>query len=205
MKGKGNVAPRQARRLSAAAAAALLGTGILSAAALGSTPTTTTYLVSNHGRDISPATCNARGGCGPEATANLVLRTGQSYTIRVSGTISVWDFWSDPCGSPLPHPQFPTPGQSTPTGDDILFRFADHVHFSGNRCEPLPRRTGLFQINLGSGWFLPTALGNPSRPTRSHEYSFRVVGQGAQPRFRFVDYHPSDNDGKFRIVIHAEP
>jgi hypothetical protein len=190
------------RRTGGAAACALATASALSAAALGSTAATTVFLSSNRGHDISQVECIARGGCGPEAIAPVVLVNGRSYAIRVSGTISVWSFWAaNPCGHPRPRPEFPTPGQITPTGDDAVFRFAFHVHFSGDRCEPVPRRTGLFQINLGSGWFSPTALGNPARPARAHEYSFRVVGQGFEPRFRYVDYHPSDNDGKFRIVI----
>ncbi len=163
------------------------------------------YLVSNDAPDSSHALCNANFGCGPVVTAPITLRNGKRYLIRVSGTISVWHFWApDPCGKPEPAPEFPT-GPTTPTGDDAQFRFA--INNPGpNGCAPTPVKTNFFQINLGSGWFHPIALGDPSTPSRDrhhsqHPYYFSVTGEGVQPMFRFIDFHSSDNDGKFQIVI----
>jgi len=187
---------------SGAVAGAVAGVaGVLSAGALGSTASgATVFLDSNHGPDITRAQCNAMGGCGPTVSAPVVLEAGKHYTIQVSGTISVFGYWvAHPCGHPGAHPIYPTSGPNNPTSDDAVFRFAIH---SRGPCSNLPRRTGLFQINLGQGWFSPTPAGNPSRPTRGiHAYRFEVVGDGAAPSFRFVDYHPSDNTGAFRIVV----
>ena len=202
---------RRIGRRAGLATAAAGATGILSAVALAGTPATTVFLKSNEGRDTTQAACNAAHGCGPTVAAPVVLTKGQSYTIRVTGTISVWNFWaSQHCGTPEPSPEFPTAGPVTPTGDDAVFRFASHVREANGHCDPLPFKPGLFQFNLGSGWYTPTALGNPTKPSGNrgedqHPYWFRVTGLGAAPRFRFVDYHPSDNHGKFKIVISAEP
>lgn len=199
---------RVGRRGGVAAAGA---SALFSAVALAGTPATTVFLRSNEGTDTTPAACRAAGGCGPSVKAPVVLTRGQSYTIRVTGTISVWNYWAPQhCGTPEPRPEFPTGGPVTPTGDDAVFRFANHVRGTNGRCDPLPSRSGLFQFNLGSGWFTPTALGNPSKPSGNrgedqHPYWFRVSGLGAAPRFRFVDWHPSDNHGKFKIVISKEP
>jgi hypothetical protein len=175
------------------------------ATAGGSAASRTLFLQSNRGADISPAACNARHGCGPEVFASEALSTGRRYTVRVSGTISVWSFWvRQPCGRPEAAPEFPTAGARTQTSDDAQFRFAVHLR----PCRQMPFKMGLFQINLGRGWFHPTALGNPSTPSgdvngEQHPYSFLVVGRGVEPGFRFVDNQPSDNNGAFRIVISA--
>lgn len=177
----------------------------LSAGAAGSTPTTTLFLASNAAPNITPAQCRAQGGCGPTVTAPMVLASGQSYLVRVTGTVSVWEFWAkNACGHPRPRPEYLTPGKITPTSDDAVFRFANHV--DNRDCTFLPRREGLFQVNLGDGWFTPIAQGNPSKPSGNgglHPYVFQVFGQGKEPRFRFVDFHPRDNDGAFKLVIGA--
>lgn len=197
---------RRARRAAALTIGAASAAGALSAGAIGSPHSTTVFLASNHGHDMPQSVCAARGGCGPEVSAPVVLRAGTTYSIVVTGTVSVWGIWSPrTCGSPEPRPEFPT-GHETPTGDDAVFRFA--YHSVGNDCRLLPQRFGLFQINLGGGWFSPTALGNPSAPSGDHgrvqhPYEFRVVGLGHKPMFRFNDFHPSDNNGAFKIVIRA--
>jgi hypothetical protein len=188
-----------------ATVAALGAAGALSAGAFGSSGSTTVFLVSNQGADITPARCQTMGGCGPVVTAPVVLAAGQQYKIHVNGTISVWSNWPPGfCGHPL-RARYPTPGPNAPTSDDAVFRFAIHLRPSNGVCAPLPRKTGLFQINLGSGWFSPTAVGNPTKPSRDHgdqhPYTFVVIGHGAQPRFRYVDNHPSDNSGKLKIVV----
>jgi hypothetical protein len=137
-------------------------------------------------------------------TAPVVLLPGHTYSVRVTGTIAVWNFWpSKFCGHALPRPLYPTPGPNVMTSDDAVFRFAVH---SNVRCPKLPFHTGLFQINTGSGWFVPTAVGNPQQPTggAEHPYRFLIHGQGVAPQFRFVDYIVSDNHGSFRIVISGD-
>jgi hypothetical protein len=52
----------------------------------------------------------------------------------------------------------------------------------------------------------PIANGDPSKPsankrTTQHPYTFSFTGEGVAPQFRFVDFHPSDNSGQFRITI----
>jgi hypothetical protein len=193
-----------------AAVLAIVAAVTASSPAWGSTTRTVVYLAVNKGEDVSRAACRARGGCGPEVKAPLVLAAHRVYSIRVSGTVSVWGFWvSHPCGRPESRPEFPTSRPTTPTGDDAQFRFAYHLQPSSG-CRPLPRREPIFQLNLGSGWFHPIALGNPSKPSSNngdvqHPYRFRAIGEGVVPEFRFVDYHPSDNNGEFRIVISRAP
>ena len=181
---------------------ALLGAGaVLSAGAVGSPHSTTVFLVSNRGVNVTRAQCAAMGGCGPTVTAPVVLLSGHTYTVRVTGTIAVWNFWpSTFCGHALPRPLYPTPGPTVMTSDDAVFRFAVH---SSVHCPHFPLRTGLFQINTGSGWFVPTAVGNPQQPTggAEHPYKFVIRGQGVPAQFRFVDYIVSDNHGSFRIVL----
>lgn len=179
--------------------------------AWGSNSDTVVYLASNKGQDITPGQCIARGGCGPEVIAPVVLTAGQPYLVRVSGTVAVWNIWRrEPCGKPEARPEFPTSSQTTPTSDDAQFRFALHRLHPGSHCRSLPFKMPLFQINLGSGWFHPVAIGNPSKPSSDqghvqHPYTFRATGGGVAPRFRFDDNHPSDNGGEFRIVISAQP
>jgi hypothetical protein len=190
--------------VAAAGVAAIAVAGALSAAASGSPASSTVFLISNRGVDITEPQCDAQGGCGPEVSDPMVLAAGQSYTVKVSGTVSVWNVWSDrPCGHPL-KAAYPTPGRNTPTSDDAVFRFAFRTRALG--CPPLPRHMGLFQINVGSGWFTPVAVGNPTRPSGDdhglqHPYTFIVKGIGAHVEFRFVDPHPSDNSGKFKIEV----
>lgn len=173
---------------------------------------TSTLYLNSHGSaasDVSRAQCVAEGGCGPTVAAPSALISGQTYTIQVSGTVSAWDAWGyKRCGKPQPSPEYKSPGvASTPTEDDAQFRFA--WTSQGGACpKPLPQKSGLFQMNLGNGWFHPVAVNDPSRPSRDrnglqHPYIFQVTGTGATPQFRFVDYHPSDNDGEFKIVISA--
>jgi hypothetical protein len=191
---------------------AMFASAIVSSAALGATSPTVVFLASNNGKNITRAECAARRGCGPQVTAPVVLQSGHRYKIVVAGTVSVWEFWPAPCGRPEPRPEFPTSptrGFATPTGDDAQFRFAFHVAGRGE-CHPLPRKSSLFQINLGSQWFHPIAVDNPTTPSGDqggvqHPYTFVVTGAGREPKFRFVDHHPSDNTGKFRIAISPQP
>lgn len=194
----------RARGAVMAITAVLAAGAVLSAVALASPHSTTVFLVSTKGVDMTRGQCVAMGGCGPSVTAPVVLLPGHVYTVRVTGTIAVWNFWpSTFCGHALPRPLYPTPGPVVMTSDDAVFRFAVH---SSAHCPHLPWRTGLFQINTGSGWFVPTAVGNPQQPTggAEHPYKFLIRGQGVAPQFRFVDYIVTDNHGSFRIVISGD-
>ncbi|HEY6396699.1 MAG TPA: hypothetical protein VIX82_04515 [Solirubrobacteraceae bacterium] len=179
-----------------------------SSVALSATRATVVFLASNKGKNVTRAEC-ARHGCGPQVTAPILLDSGRHYKVVVTGTVSVWEFWPAPCGQPEARPEFATSPRPTPTSDDAQFRFAFHI--AGRRdCRPLPSKTPLFQINLGGQWFHPIAVGNPSSPSGDHgdvqhPYTFLVIGAGSKPKFRFMDYHPTDNSGKFRIAISAEP
>jgi|ERR1700677_2527159 len=146
-------------------------------------------------------------GCGDSVTAPVVLASGQSYLLLVNGAVSAWGAWPVVhCGTAEPSSAFPSPGRaSTPAGDDAQFRFAVPL---ASGCPALPEKTSLFQVDLGSGWFHPIAISNPSTPSKDykklglqHPYLFKLVGEGVAPQFRFVDYHPSDNSGEFKIVV----
>ncbi|MGO9882222.1 MAG: hypothetical protein ACLPV4_04305 [Solirubrobacteraceae bacterium] len=144
---------------------------------------------------------------GNSVSAPITFVDGHTYRITVSGTFSAWGAWPHRrCGKPEPSAVYLSPasdGQTvTAVGDDALFEFA-HPLYKGRCTSGLPRYQGLFQINLGSGWhsFVPTG-GIPSRPTRNdHVYKGTIIGTGTVPRFRIVDWHPSDNNGQLRITI----
>jgi hypothetical protein len=202
-------------RSGARTACASVGAFAIAAAAgsvaWGSTSETVVFLASNKGHDVTPAQCIARGGCGPEVTAPVVLASGQRYLINVSGTVAVWNTWRrESCGKPEARPEFPSSGVNTPTSDDAQFRFAIHRLHLGRRCRSLPFKMPLFQMNLGKGWFHPIAVGDPSQPSSDqgsvqHPYTFEAIGAGVAPSFRFDDNHPSDNSGEFRIATSAQP
>lgn len=188
----------------ACGAAAIVMTSLASAA-----PTTgvTVFLSSRSANDMTGAQCAAQGGCGPTISAPMVLQAGTTYEIHVQGTVSAWADWAKnrTCGKREKAPEYPNSGVTSPAGDDAQFRFAA-PELKGQCTVKYPVKTDLFQINLGNGWFHPTADGNPSKPSGNqhkvqHPYTFTVVGLGQQPQFRYVDYHPSDNDGHFSIEI----
>ncbi len=198
--------PSRLRRTAFIAFAATGAASLLGSAAFASGHRTVVFLASNNAPDVTPEMCMASQGCGSQVTAPVTLKAGQGYAIRVTGTVSPWSYWHEPCGKPEPRAEFPTPGAVTPTGDDAQFRFAIHLHCHRS----IPFTMPLFQINLGSGWFHPIAVGNPSKPSGNrgkvqHPYTFRVLGEGVEPQFRYVDYHPSDDNGQFKIVITKAP
>jgi hypothetical protein len=183
------------------------------AAAPAGAANTTFFLDSYNATDATSAFCSGPSmletttppGCGNSVTAPLVLASGTVYKVKVAGTVSAWGAWpAHPCGKSEPSPQFPSSGRpSTPTGDDAQFRFADPL---GGSCPALPKKASYFQVNLGNGWVHPIANGDPSKPSANkrstqHPYTFSFTGEGVAPQFRFVDYHPSDNSGQFRITI----
>jgi hypothetical protein len=177
---------------------------------------TTFYLDSYNAVDASPSFCSGANlvssispaGCGNTITAPVVLASASSYTVTVAGAVSVWGAWPfRRCGKPDPSSQFASPGiMNRPAGDDAQFRFAVPL-FTG-KCPHLPKKAPFFQVNLGSGWFHPVANGDPSLPStdnnkggEQHPYVFTLTGEGVAPVFRFVDYHASDNSGRFKIVV----
>jgi hypothetical protein len=191
------------------------GLSALSVAPAGAT-TTSFYLDSYNAVDASHSFCSGANlltpvtppGCGNSVTAPVVLTGGGSYTVNVSGAVSPWGEWPfRRCGKPDPSSQFASTGiTNRPAGDDAQFRFAVPL-FTG-KCVHLPKKASVFQVELGSGWFHPVANDNPSKPSNDnnkageqHPYTFTFVGEGIAPQFRFIDYHPSDNSGQFKIVI----
>jgi hypothetical protein len=200
--------------LTALGAVALLGLASASAEAT----TTTTYLNSYDPTDASGAFCSGPNllspvtppGCGASVTAPVVLKAGNTYTALVTGAVSAWGAWPyRRCGKPEPSSQFASPGRANvPAGDDAQFRFAVPLYVG--KCPHLPKKASIFQVNLGSGWFHPVANGDPKKPSGDndkahdqHPYTFTFLGQGLAPQFRFIDYHPSDNSGRFKIVLNG--
>ncbi len=214
-----NPAPGRLSKLIAAAVTSLLAFAVLTSAASASS-TTTAYLNSYNATDAAESglcvgtamVTTTPPGCGSTVTVPVVLASGTSYTVTVSGAVSPWGEWPyRRCGKPEPSSQFASPGISNrPAGDDAQFRFAVPL-YTGKCSKPLPKKAAYFQVNLGSGWFHPTANGEPSKPSNDnmskaheqHPYTFTFTGQGAEPQFRYVDYHPSDNSGQFKIVVAA--
>jgi hypothetical protein len=146
-------------------------------------------------------------GCGSSAQAPVILSQGIKYDVTVVGAVSIWGGWPRRrCGKREPRSQFASPGiANMPAGDDAQFRFARPL--DRGECGRLPEKTAFFQVDLGSGWFHPVANGNPSKPSGDdeghdqHPYTFTFTGEGLEPQFRFIDYHSSDNSGRFKIVV----
>jgi hypothetical protein len=178
--------------------------------------TTTIYLDSHNTTDAPNSFCSGSNmvpaltppGCGSSVTAPVVLTTGATYTVTVVGAVSAWGAWPyRRCGKPEPSSEFASsPIPNRPAGDDAQFRFAVPLYLG--KCTKLPKKTSYFQVDLGSGWSHPVANGEPSKPSNDndkagdqHPYTFTFTGEGVAPQFRFVDYHSSDNSGRFKITI----
>ena len=139
--------------------------------------------------------------------ANGALDNGATYQVQVQGTFSAWGTWPKPltlaCGFPENSPLFASPGRPTmAVGDDAVFRFASPACGASSRGS-YPHRTYTFQLNLGSHWtpFVPDG-GIPSQPNwQLHSYAETVVGTGAVPRFRLLDWDTADNSGRLMITI----
>jgi hypothetical protein len=174
--------------------------GLFRVSAAGASPTSTSFSLDSYSAG------NSSGG--NSVTGPNVLVAGQTYTLNVQGTYSAWGDWPfRRCGKPSPSPVYRSPASDgnpvEPVGDDAVFRFAQPL-FKG-KCPrtSLPRPTGTFQVNLCNGWksFVPDG-GIPNKPAKgTHGYTATIVGQGVQPQFRIVDWHPSDNDGQLLITI----
>jgi hypothetical protein len=203
------------RRLAGSIVASGIAVGASALAVSPAGASTSFYLDSYNAVNASNSFCSGANlltpttppGCGSSATAPVVLALGSSYTVNVSGAVSAWGEWPfRRCGKPDPSSQFASPGiTNRPAGDDAQFRFAVPLYVG--KCLHLPIKTSFFQVNLGSGWFHPVASGNPSKPSNDnksggqHPYAFTFVGQGVAPQFRFIDYFPSENSGRFKIVV----
>ena len=103
--------------------------------------------------------------------------------------------------------EYPNAGVAPPAGDDAQLRFAA-PQLQSQCTAKYPVKSQVFQINLGNGWFHSEADGNPSKPSgnpgrvqHAYTFTFTVVRLGQQPQFRYIDHHPSHNDGHFRIRI----
>jgi hypothetical protein len=197
------------------AVAVTAGLTLLAAGSAGAA-TTTLYLNSYNPTDATNSFCVGANmippvtpaGCGSSVTAPVVLGSQSIYTVSVIGAVSAWDQWPyRRCGKPEPSSQFASSGiANRPAGDDAQFRFAVPLYVG--KCTKLPKKTSYFQVNLGSGWFHPIANGEPSKPSNDndkagdqHPYTFTFTGGGVAPQFRYVDYHASDNSGRFKITI----
>jgi hypothetical protein len=172
------------------------------------------YLDSYNATDATQAFCSANllpnptpPGCGNEVTAPMVFASGHTYLVLVSGAVSAWGGWpAVHCGTAEPSSYYPSSGvPNEPAGDDAQFRFAVPL---ATGCPTLPKQTSLFQVDLGSGWFHPVGIAHPSKPSKDypklklqHPYLFTFTGEGIAPQFRFIDWHPSDNSGQFKIVV----
>jgi len=182
------------------AAAVMLGAAVvgLTGASLASGAASASFFLDSYNAN------NASGG--NFATAPIALVKGVSYRLKVHGTFSAWAVWPHTCGRPGRSAVYPSPAAdhqpATPVGNDAVFRFAQPSQ-RGKCSANLPIVTGTFQVNLGSGWkpFVPSG-GYPAEPTGgNHAYVARIVGQGAKPQFRIVDWHTSDNNGRLLISI----
>jgi hypothetical protein len=145
-------------------------------------------------------------GTPPVVTTTAALTLGTQYTMTVRGSYSAWFEWprNYVCGTPRLFPAYPTPGRPlSKTGFDAQFKFAVPAP-DAKTCASikLPAAAVLFQINAGDKWVHPTIKGAvPTVPNRNHSYTYDVVGQGKPLSLRIVDFHATDNDGRFRVTI----
>jgi hypothetical protein len=146
------------------------------------------------------------GAAGPVKGTDA-LTSGSWYVVKVQGTFSAWTNWpSRRCGVVEPAPMWRSEDVAdAPAGDDAEFRFAQpNEKKSACKAADLPRRTGIFQINAGSGWGHPDPIGGvPAKPTSNHTYSYAVQGTGSKPKFRLKDWHTGDNNGRLAITVRA--
>jgi hypothetical protein len=145
-------------------------------------------------------------GIPPAVTTSAALTAGAHYTLTVRGTYSAWFEWprNYVCGKPRLAPAYPSPGRPvSKTGFDSEFKFAVPAP-NVKTCDgvTLPAPAVLFQVNPGDKWVHPTIKGaKPTVPSRFHAYTYDVVGQGKPLSLRIVDFHSTDNNGRFRVTI----
>ena len=149
----------------------------------------------------SPASTGYAAG----KTTSGPLTNGKFYVAKVEGTYSAWTKWSSGrCGRVEAAPEWRTPGvEDAPVGDDAVFRFAK-PKIDKNTCrdENLPRRTGVFRIDVGDGYYTPwSSVGSPPNPRNSHTYEFVLAGQGDPATFNLRDHKTNDNNGRLRISV----
>jgi hypothetical protein len=142
------------------------------------------------------------GAAGPVSVRTFPA--GTVLQVTVEGTFSAWKKWpSRRCGSPDPTPIHDSPGVAdTPAGYDANFRYAQPQLRVGSACPRLPAKASVFQIDAGSGWTHPAPLGGmPSAPDPDGTYVYEFVSNGQPLRFRLIDHHTDDNNGRFAITV----
>lgn len=162
------------------------------------------------GRETLYVESFSSSGIPPVVSTAAALTAGVHYTVKVRGTYSAWGVWPVvrkglKCGQPRLAPAYPSPGRkATQTGFDAEFKFAiPSPNVKVCAAAGLPRKAVVFQINPGTKWAHPTLKSGvaPTVPAVPHLYIYDVVGQGKPLSLRIVDYHATDNNGRFRVTI----
>lgn len=130
-----------------------------------------------------------------------VLSAGVDYIIRVSGTYSIWTSeWNNGAckGSPGSSP-------GGPTGLDAENFFAIPVGsvLCGSSFDCCPNHTSKFRMDLGTGGFAHIHPEGGRQYNASHEYEYRVTGQGNAIRFQIVE-DSARGDDYGMLYIHIE-
>ena len=177
----------------AGAAAAALPVGSASAAMTG----TETLLLDSQRKP-------ADGVSSDSARTDETLAAGDYHLAVVRGTFSHWakNLWErdrTPCETPDRKPVFSSPGMPDgPVGQDAFFVFARPPGF---HC-PVPYAWNGFQVDLGSGHFVPTPRGGmPSAPPGDNVYRLLLVGEDQRASFRLLDTNTADNYGMLEIEV----
>lgn len=138
------------------------------------------------------------------------LTLGQPYMITITGTVSYWaaNTWTDPDGSPAPHPIFYSPtvpsAMQGDVGSDWEYQFAYPNMSHGELFPSGPKHIVYDGISLDNGaTFIDLVPLGGQLYSSSHSYSYLVEGQGVQAKFNVSDSGPhSDNYGVFKICIY---
>ena len=161
-------------------------------------------------KNVPASVTNAAG---PE-TSELTLKSGKQYKIIVTGTWSRWgaSYWQtlptgwSTCGTPERFAQIPSlvaPFGKVSSDAETNFAKLDYQpNCASTSVNSTIGATTSFEINLGSGFYHPSAVGGPfTTPAPGHVYTYRVTGQGSKPQFRVVDQNTQDNYGQLAIAI----
>jgi hypothetical protein len=143
------------------------------------------------------------------AKSNITLINGQSYSVRITGTFSLWDdnTWKKGAcsGTPEGSPMYPSQGVvNGPAGNDAIFFFAVPRGYDAATPQwcawKLPSDADYIEFNTDDIKFYKLGPIN-STYNKSHQYEYRIYGKGKPLKIMLTDSNYSDNRGRLKIEI----
>lgn len=154
-------------------------------------------------------------------SSTATLLQGRNYIITITGTYSLWapfmwgewtgDGTTNTCeGKPEQQPMFLSPDRENgPTSHDAEYFYAypRYTWYGENTCMTGDLRFGrsyslMMSVDGGRSFSHVEPVG--SAFNQSHEYQYRLVGQGHPLEVKRSDVLYTDNNGMLKIVIEAE-